>query len=87
MADTPRLSATGKSLLKAVQAIARANHYMVGFDRGWVATISFDDFSDVHRALVDMENATPAYGPRAAYLNRCFGVLATECKRQHNTEP
>ena len=75
------MTQTAKHLAKACQKIAQANHYMVGLDAAWTAGISYDDFSDARRILVDAEVSRPS---RAAAL--ALDVLAMACKAQHRTE-
>lgn len=64
-------------------AIARANHYLVGFDLvGMAEGISFDDYSDAHRVLVDMELASQA-PLKAQLFDRAFSALNDACYKTH----
>jgi hypothetical protein len=70
------------SLARAALKIANANHYMVGFNVDSTAEISFEDFSDAHRLLVDMELRN---AKRQHRYDIAFTVLGELCFKQHRT--
>ena len=86
MAKVPKVPTTlPQRLADAALKIARANHYLVGFDPETTAGISFDDWSDAYQELITRENAsTYPLVPRTR-LNLAFAVLSTACYRQHRT--
>lgn len=85
------ISTTARHLSDAALAIAKANHYMVGFDPDTTAGLSFDECSDAHTLLVDRENMMSAalQGMELARMhllyNRAFAVLDVLCFRLHRT--
>jgi hypothetical protein len=81
------LSSTGRSLLRATLHIAQANHYMVGFNRLEVRQVSYDDFCDVHRYLVDLEQTPGTGGVDTGTIRLAFEVLLWECHRQYGVAP
>jgi hypothetical protein len=77
-----RFTPTAQHLAAAALKIAAANHYMVGFDEGSTADISFDDFTDAHTILVETENQDTKH--QHAY-ERAFMVLDLLCFARHRT--
>ena len=75
-----RFSTTAVSLANAAMAIAKCNHYMVGFDSEATEGVSLDDIRDAKRILVDHELQHGESGRGAATKSTydiAFSVLAT----------
>jgi hypothetical protein len=91
-------STAATHIAHAAMRIARANHYMVGFEPTTTANVSWDDWHDAHQLLIEFElealRRADARGARNVDIatiqrlhGRAFAVLADACRRQHNCEP
>lgn len=82
MTKAHRDSVTAHQIARAALAIARANHYLVGFEPSTTDGLSADDLADAKQILINRENA--AAEPRTASARRerhvidlAFEVLAS----------
>jgi len=80
-------------LAQAALAIAKANHYLVGYS-SCIRDTSFDDWSDARQILIDAELHACKRGPRDCrdtraakeLFGRALRVVTLECMRQHRVD-
>lgn len=72
-----------QQIADASLAIARANHYLVGFDPFMAEGMSYDDCHDAYQILVGYEkDRTNKIGP--AHVDRAIRVLASYVATVHH---
>lgn len=76
-----------QQIADASLAIARANHYLVGFETAtWAQQMSFDDCHEAMQLLITRENAATERSHAKRHCGLAIEVLASYVMRVHHCQ-